>query len=174
MPGCLTETVAPHSPGPPCCFRTILHSAEWGCGDVAAVRPPPPPALVPGSACPGRVRRGREHAHRAHDPDGGRLPRAAKDRFPPGHRSVWYKEFAESYEWMHGQMNARLPTTGEGIVWLWARISRRHLSESCRLGRDDVLLTVEIPRARVLLSDFEEWHTVLNKSLAARELLGLG
>ncbi len=35
-----------------------------------------------------------------------------------------------------------------------------------------MLLTAEIPRTRVLLSDFEEWHTVLNKSLAVPLLPG--
>ena len=33
-------------------------------------------------------------------------------------------DFAEAYQWMLGQMNERLPTSGDGALWLWARTTR--------------------------------------------------
>lgn len=60
-------------------------------------------------------------------------------------------------------MDARLPTTGDGAIWLWARIRRQHLVELCGLAPGQVLLTCTVPRERVLLSHFGDWHAVLNR-----------
>lgn len=68
------------------------------------------------------------------------------------------------YSWMDAQMTARgLP--GNGMLWLWARIARGDLVNLARMNRGSVLLTVEVPADRVLLSDFIEWHCVLNGDL---------
>ncbi|NDU74873.1 DUF3841 domain-containing protein [Actinomadura sp. DSM 109109] len=74
-------------------------------------------------------------------------------------------EFADAYDWIHRMMAARLPTSGEGALWLWARTRREHLVAACRQSRGQVLLTCRVPRERVLLSHFDEWHLVLNKCL---------
>lgn len=72
--------------------------------------------------------------------------------------------FTDAYEWMYSQMAARLPTQGDGAVWLWARIRRRDLVDQCRQSPGSVLLTCRIPRAEVLLSHFQDWHLVLNRA----------
>ncbi|MEU4822874.1 DUF3841 domain-containing protein [Actinomadura sp. NPDC023710] len=74
-------------------------------------------------------------------------------------------EFRDAYDWIHRMMAARLPTSGEGALWLWARTRRKHLVDSCRRSRGQVLLTCRVPRERVLLSHFDEWHLVLNRAL---------
>lgn len=74
-------------------------------------------------------------------------------------------DFAEAYAWMLGQMGRRLPTKGDGALWLWARTRREHLVSCCRHARGQVLLTCRVPRDRVLLSHFDEWHSVLNRGL---------
>lgn len=70
---------------------------------------------------------------------------------------------ADGYDWMFRQMAARLPTFGDGAIWLWARIRRQELVELCRLAPGQVLLTCRVPRERVLLSHFGDWHAVLNR-----------
>ncbi|MBU8867833.1 DUF3841 domain-containing protein [Paenarthrobacter aromaticivorans] len=71
--------------------------------------------------------------------------------------------FAEAYAWMLRRMGERLPTRGSGALWLWAKLPRAELVDSCKRPRNEVLLTCRIPRERVLLSDFIAWHQVLNR-----------
>jgi hypothetical protein len=73
--------------------------------------------------------------------------------------------FMDSYEFMYRQMAARLPTSGNGALWLWARTTRKDLVSCCRRSRGKVLLTCRVPRERVLLSNEVEWHHVLNRGL---------
>jgi hypothetical protein len=70
---------------------------------------------------------------------------------------------ADGYDWMSRQMAARLPTFGDGAIWLWARIRRQKPLELCGLAPGQVLLTCRVPRERVLLSHFGDWHAVLNR-----------
>ncbi|MBY7114874.1 DUF3841 domain-containing protein [Bacillus sp. 17RED48] len=76
---------------------------------------------------------------------------------------VW-PEFIEPYKWMVQQMNLRVKNyTQEGYpIWLWA--NRPDLRRCGHLGKGErgVLLKIEIDDERVLLSDFEAWHFVLN------------
>jgi hypothetical protein len=69
----------------------------------------------------------------------------------------------DAYAWLYRQMAARLTTAGDGAIWLWARITRRDLVESCKVSIGQVLLTCRVPRERVLLSHYGDWHAVLNK-----------
>ncbi|MBT2568778.1 DUF3841 domain-containing protein [Arthrobacter sp. ISL-85] len=80
--------------------------------------------------------------------------------------------FADAYGWMLREMDRRLPTSGEGALWFWARITRDCLVDSCRNNRSGVLLTCRIPRERVLLSHFWDWHCALNGSPHVLELPG--
>ncbi|GAB2722762.1 DUF3841 domain-containing protein [Arthrobacter bambusae] len=82
------------------------------------------------------------------------------------------EEFLDAYVWMYRQMEERLPTRGEGALWLWAKIGRRDLVDNCRLARGKVLLTCRVPRERALLSEFDDWHRVLNGSLNVLALPG--
>lgn len=79
-------------------------------------------------------------------------------------------EWPEAYAWMNRMMADRLPTTGDAALWLWARIRRYDLVSNCRRASrssdPQVLLTCRIPRERVLLSQFDEWHSALNSALA--------
>ncbi|WP_369046773.1 DUF3841 domain-containing protein [Sinomonas sp. P10A9] len=70
--------------------------------------------------------------------------------------------YAEPYAWMYEQMNRRLPTRGQGALWLWAKIRRDDLIQNVRDSCGEVLLTCRIPRERVLVSQFDDWHQVLD------------
>ncbi len=81
-------------------------------------------------------------------------------------------DFDDAYDWMCRRMAARLPTSGDSALWLWARIRRRELVDSCRRSRGSVLLTCRVPRQRLLLSHFDDWHMVLNRVLYVPPLTG--
>lgn len=78
----------------------------------------------------------------------------------------------DAYGWLYRQMAARLPTTGDGAVWLWAQIRRKELVELCTESPGGVLLTCSVPRERVLLSHFGDWHSALNRRPLVIELPG--
>lgn len=75
-------------------------------------------------------------------------------------------EWPSAYAWMNRMMAERLPTSGDAALWLWARLRREDLISNCRRTRGQVLLTCRIPRERVLLSQFDEWHAALNSFVA--------
>lgn len=81
-------------------------------------------------------------------------------------------DYTQAYAWMLRQMGQRLPTTGEAAVWLWAKIRRTDLLEHCRAYSGQVLLTCRVPRERVLLSHYADWHSVLNTAPNYRDLRG--
>ncbi|MFC8302610.1 DUF3841 domain-containing protein [Specibacter sp. NPDC057265] len=80
--------------------------------------------------------------------------------------------FPDAYDWMNRMMAARLPTSGNSALWLWAKIRRRDLVTHCRYGRGQVLLTCRIPRERVLLSHDSSWYSALNCYVAVPRLPG--
>jgi hypothetical protein len=61
---------------------------------------------------------------------------------------------------------------GDGMLWLWADIPRRHLRASDWSTPGEVLLTVRVARKRVLVSDFDAWHDVLNRYLHVSRISG--
>ena len=69
----------------------------------------------------------------------------------------------DAYSWMLAQMAQRLPTAGPAALWFWAKIRREDLVDNCGFHGGQVLLTCRIPRERVLLSQYEAWHEVLNR-----------
>jgi len=72
-------------------------------------------------------------------------------------------DFAGAYGWMHQQMADQLSTRSPGIVWLWAQHpGRGFLRMQAESG--DVLLTCRIRREDVVISDFGDWHCVLNRT----------
>ncbi|MFH5878221.1 DUF3841 domain-containing protein [Arthrobacter sp. NA-172] len=73
-------------------------------------------------------------------------------------------DFEDAYAWMFRQMEQRLPTRGEGALWLWAKIRRRDLVSNWCWPDGNILLTRRVPRERVLLSMYGHWHRVLNAS----------
>jgi len=73
------------------------------------------------------------------------------------------------YAWMSLQMRRRLNLDRNfPPLWLWVRYGERNPRPDLRCGwhlprgEQGVLLTLEIPRERVLLSQFEMWNWVLN------------
>lgn len=77
----------------------------------------------------------------------------------------------EAYEWIAGQMRLRLPPLHARFpLWgwcLWQGLGRPRpdLRASGHLARGTPGVRVEfdIPKDKVLLSDFDAWHCVLNK-----------
>ncbi|MFT4234454.1 MAG: DUF3841 domain-containing protein [Microbacterium sp.] len=76
-----------------------------------------------------------------------------------------WPEYQEAYGWMLREMDRRLPSTDGGLLWLWPKATRRVLSDNAKHARGEVLLTVRMPREQVLLSEFVDWHCVLNRFL---------
>lgn len=70
-------------------------------------------------------------------------------------------DYAEAYAWMRGQMAQRLSGySGEQPVW--AYLSRPNMRQQ-DWDTDRVLIVADVPRERVLLSDYDLWHYVLNQ-----------
>ncbi|MCL2736544.1 MAG: DUF3841 domain-containing protein [Propionibacteriaceae bacterium] len=80
--------------------------------------------------------------------------------------------FRQPYEWMQRQAEVRLPTDGGQLLWLWARTRRRELVDATRYAPGQVLLTVRMDASHVLLSDFDDWHSCLNRSPNVPEVPG--
>ncbi|RAN69588.1 hypothetical protein B5P43_35545 [Bacillus sp. SRB_336] len=76
----------------------------------------------------------------------------------------------DAYSWLYRQMNNRLPTRGDGALWFWARIRRRDLISQCGWADGGVLLTCRVRREDALLTQYDNWHQVLNHSPAAAPL----
>lgn len=78
--------------------------------------------------------------------------------------------FARPYRYMRSQMRAfNIADRRHGLVWAWYRFQgtakpRPDLRGSgfADPGTELTLLTLEVPESRVLLSDFDAWHCVLN------------
>jgi Domain of unknown function (DUF3841) len=83
--------------------------------------------------------------------------------------------FAAAYAWMCEQMALRVPTYGGHLPW-WAWAvppagrqrpdlrARQPYHAGWPTGTRCVRLELAVPAHEVLLSDFDEWHAVLNRS----------
>lgn len=68
------------------------------------------------------------------------------------------------YLWMMKQMNERITVyEDEYRIWLWTIRPDLRRSGYLKRGTKAVLLEIEISNDRVLLSDFQAWHCVLNR-----------
>lgn len=71
--------------------------------------------------------------------------------------------FLPAYEWMRDRMSERIPDfSGDLPVWAWARrpVIRRRRDPSLRETRTRI--TALVPRHRILVSCFHDWHECLN------------
>jgi hypothetical protein len=68
------------------------------------------------------------------------------------------------YGWMRQRMAERMPCfSGDDPIWGWLkRPSTRPSVWRQSTGKATVLVSAIVPRHRILLSDFDDWHAVLN------------
>lgn len=85
-------------------------------------------------------------------------------------------DFRFSYDWISQQMIQKIGTPPEGVhypVWAWfqweGKRKRRDLRRSgyAKRGTPLVQITFEAEENEFLLSDFDDWHCVLNDSYLA-------
>ncbi|MFS0558923.1 DUF3841 domain-containing protein [Brevibacillus sp. 179-C9.3 HS] len=91
----------------------------------------------------------------------------AQDRgFLQGDRN--YAMFPEEYEWMIHQMKKRLTKyRGESPIWLWVDKPDLRRTGYFESGVKFVRIKVELDEQEVLLSDYDEWHMILNNDFLA-------
>jgi Domain of unknown function (DUF3841) len=74
--------------------------------------------------------------------------------------------FIDAYTWIR-RAAARRGLGDAWPVWLWAKTTRlelvRQVRNAAREEPGSVLITARIHRSRLLLSEFMEWHSVLNR-----------
>ncbi len=74
--------------------------------------------------------------------------------------------FRPAYRWLMEQMSLRTEGyTGRFPIWFWTKkpdFRKYRFRNYCKQGKPIVLLECLIPVERVLLSDYESWHSVLN------------
>lgn len=78
--------------------------------------------------------------------------------------------FRPAYDWMREQMAKRIINyTGEYPVWAWTkRCSSKNKVRKYRGTKESVRITAMVPKSRILLSDYERWHSPLNDSPVLR------
>lgn len=83
------------------------------------------------------------------------------------------EDFLPAYQWLARQMAVRTGPPPEGVLypfWAWHTIDGKNQKPDLRRSEykeydaRPVCLELEIPADKVLLSDFEAWHIVLNNS----------
>lgn len=84
----------------------------------------------------------------------------------------WLRDMEwQPYQWMTEQMEQRLPpkpaNAGKYPVWAWYTHGGKQPPDlRCggigTKGKRMVMLTIQLPSSEVLLSDYDEWHIVLN------------
>ena len=82
----------------------------------------------------------------------------------------------EEYKWLIRKMADRIGPPPEGVlypVWAWYKQNGKHRKPDLRSERwdygpgneDYTCIEIEIPDEKVLLSDFDVWHIILNHGL---------
>ena len=82
------------------------------------------------------------------------------------------QQFAESYDWLVRQMEKRIGPRPKGViypVWAWYQFAyqkkpdlRRERWSNGNPGEKQACILLDVPEREVLLSDFGNWHHVLN------------
>ncbi len=89
---------------------------------------------------------------------------AQTNGFLSGHSEFIDPDFINPYCWIVAQMKRRLTVyEGEYPIWLWSIRPDLRRTGYLKKGTKAVLLEIEISNDRVLLSDFQAWHCVLNR-----------
>ncbi|WP_010093557.1 DUF3841 domain-containing protein [Ornithinibacillus scapharcae] len=72
------------------------------------------------------------------------------------------RDFLRPYKWIIEQMKKRINHDGSYPIWVWTRKPNVNDEGHLPKGTKGVCLTIEVPDDKVLLSDFDAWHCVLN------------
>jgi hypothetical protein len=89
---------------------------------------------------------------------------AQRTGFLSGNPEFIDPDFINPYCWIVAQMEKRLTVyEGEYPIWLWSKKPDLRRAGYLKRSTKAVLLEIEIPSDRVLLSDFQAWHCVLNR-----------
>ena len=81
-----------------------------------------------------------------------------------GNPNFIWSDFIGAYHWMMKKMSEYIPNyKGEYPVWLWTEKPDLRRKGALNRGEEGILLKIDIEESRVLHSDFEAWHFVLNK-----------
>lgn len=87
------------------------------------------------------------------------------------HLSVNYENFQEAYQWMVNEMDKRNIPHPKGLalpIWAWHTRNGKQSQPDLRhsgygkKGEKYACIELEVPDKEVLLSDFDNWHYVLN------------
>lgn len=78
--------------------------------------------------------------------------------------------FQQAYRWLVGEMGQRIPRPEDVQlpIWAWHRSYGKQVKPDRRrslfreYGKENAILELGIPDELVLLTDFEDWHAVLN------------
>ena len=78
--------------------------------------------------------------------------------------------YVRPYNWLVKQMKKEIGDSPEGVqypIWAWFLVDKHNKKPDMRLAgfrcySPSVLIELEIPDDRVLLTDFDMWHCVLN------------
>lgn len=75
-------------------------------------------------------------------------------------------DWTNPYRWIRDRMAERIPDfSGDYPMWAWLkRPSTKPKPRRYRGTGENIRLTIMVPRSRILLSDYDSWHSVLNSS----------
>lgn len=82
-------------------------------------------------------------------------------------------EFTKAYDWLVARMNLQIGSPRDGVkypVWAWYAQGSGHKKPDLRRerwsngsdGKKMVCMELEVPDEQVVLSDFDNWHAILN------------
>ncbi len=71
--------------------------------------------------------------------------------------------FDSPYDWMKCRMVEMLPSySGDFPMWAWLKRPSTKIKK-----KDSVRISAMVPRSRILFSDYDSWHSVLNNGFIA-------
>ncbi|RYD68580.1 MAG: DUF3841 domain-containing protein [Verrucomicrobiaceae bacterium] len=85
-----------------------------------------------------------------------------EDDFDRQHGCGWKFQ----YDWMRDQMRFRVPSYS-GDYPVWAYLRRPNMRQTPVFQSPTVKLVADVPRQRMLISDYDRWHTCLNNGYCA-------
>jgi len=81
----------------------------------------------------------------------------------------FHEIFRRPYAYMLHEYRRRMQCDARSLVWLWCHKPDLRLCAHLPKGTQGVRLTLELDPSRVLVSDFDAWHVVLNARTYQKE-----